>query len=209
VRRGAHGAASAEQVGLVLLVALLMLGTISALAARGPGEATPDLGLALARKIRCSPRLPGPCWRDPLTEAYGRPLAGLVRALAPEPRPVRGLVPVDFRYCRHESCAVPSTRSGLTASNRRVTAFTAVSDRRRSTGTVEVTYWLYRPGIGWSSAERTATAEDVVLHAGTPLLDVTNPRLVPLETLPGRNHYEFPAVEEPPWRWRVAGVYPG
>jgi hypothetical protein len=36
-----------------------------------------------------------------------------------------------------------------------------------------------------------------------------DPALVPLETLPGRNHYEFPAGEEPPWRWQVQGVYPG
>jgi len=32
---------------------------------------------------------------------------------------------------------------------------------------------------------------------------------VPLETLPGRNHYDFPASEEPPWRWQVPGVYGG
>ena len=33
--------------------------------------------------------------------------------------------------------------------------------------------------------------------------------LVPLETLPGRDHYEFPADERPPWQWNVRGVYPG
>ena len=27
--------------------------------------------------------------------------------------------------------------------------------------------------------------------------------LVPLETLDGRNQYDFAAGEEPPWRWRV------
>jgi hypothetical protein len=43
----------------------------------------------------------------------------------------------------------------------------------------------------------------------TPLLDTDHPRLVPLETLAGRNHVDFPPGEEPPWRWRVESVYPG
>ena len=34
------------------------------------------------------------------------------------------------------------------------------------------------------------------------------PALVPLETLDGRNQYEFAPGEEPPWRWRVESVYP-
>jgi hypothetical protein len=45
--------------------------------------------------------------------------------------------------------------------------------------------------------------------SGTPVLLEDNPALVPLETLPGRNHYEFPASEEPPWQWHVVGRYPG
>ena len=31
---------------------------------------------------------------------------------------------------------------------------------------------------------------------------------MPLETLDGRNQYEFAPGEEPPWRWRVPSVYP-
>ena len=203
-----------EQAGLVLLVALLLLAAISAFAAGPPNEQGRELGSAIARKLRCAPRLPGPCWRDPLTEAYRRPVAGLVRALAPQPGAVPGasglpLVPVDFRYCRRPSCAVPGNHSGLTSSNRRVTAFTSVVDRRRAGGPVEVTYWLYRPGVGWDRVTRRASSADVAAHASTPLLQAANPRLVPLETLPGRNHYEFPAAEEPPWRWQVQSVYPG
>jgi hypothetical protein len=214
VRVSDQGAASAEHAGLILLIALLLLAAISAIAARGPDEAGPELGSAIARKLRCAPRLPGPCWRDPLTEAYGRPLAGLVRALAPTPAAMVGadgtsLLPVDFRYCRRPSCAVPGERSGLTASNRRVTAFTSVVDHRRSEGDVEVTYWLYRPQLGWGRVTRRASAALVATSASTPLLESANPRLVPLETLPGRNHYDFPSREEPPWRWQVAGVYPG
>lgn len=196
------------------MIALLLLAAISALAARDPDREAPELGSALARKLRCAPRLPGPCWRDPLTEAYGRPLAGLVRALAPTPGTVVGpsgtpLVPVDFRYCRRPSCAVLGDRSDLTTSHRRVTAFTSVVDHRRATGSVEVTYWLYRPTIGWGRVTRHASPEQVAASASTPLLESANPRLVPLETLPGRNHYAFSATEKPPWRWRVPGVYPG
>jgi hypothetical protein len=209
-----RGAASVEQAGLVLLIGLLLVAAISAVATSGPEDAGPALGSALARKLRCAPRLPGPCWRDPLTEAYGRPLAGLVRALAPTPGAEPGpggasLVPVDFRYCRRLSCAVPSDRVGLTASNRRVTAFTSIEDHRRARGDVEVTYWLYRPALGWARVVRNADSAQVAAMASTPLLEATDPRLVPLETLAGRNHYDFPAREEPPWRWSVDGVYHG
>src|SRR5215208_1060109 len=117
------GAASAEHVGLVLLIALLLIGGIAALVAAPPTEEASRLGSSLDRKIRCPVRLPDPCWQDPLTEAYGRPVAGAVRALAPKPTPAMGpsglpLLPVDFRYCRSESCAVPGHRAGLTESNR-------------------------------------------------------------------------------------------
>ena len=132
--REQHGAASVEHVGLALLIALLMLGAVAALASGPPLDKGRELGTSLARKLRCAPRLPGPCWRDPLTEAYGRPLGGLVRALAPAPRVIGGLLPVDFRYCRSESCALPGPRPGLTASNRRVTAFVSVEDGRAGGG---------------------------------------------------------------------------
>ena len=192
---------------------MLMLGAVAALATGPPIGKGRELGTSLARKLRCAPRLPGPCWRDPLTEAYGRPLAGLVRALAPQPRAVRApsgaeLVPVDFRYCRSESCATAGPQVGLTAPNRRVTAFVAVDDGRRAGGIVTVTYWEYRPTLGWERTSRAATSADVEAAAKTPLLETDVPRLVALETLAGRNHYEFPAAEEPPWRWQVESVYP-
>ena len=198
----------------MLLVALLLLAAISALVAGPPDDRGRELGATIARKLRCAPRLPGPCWRDPLTEAYGRPVAGVVRALAPQPVAVAtpsglDLLPVDFRYCRRQSCAVPGERTGLTRSNRRVSVFTSVVDRRRAGGQVELTYWLYRPGAGWTRTTRHASAADVANHASTPLLETANPRLVPLETLSGRNHYQFPQSEEPPWRWQVESVYPG
>jgi hypothetical protein len=118
-------------------------------------------------------------------------------------------VPVDFRYCRSASCATPvpgSTR--LTASNRRTTAFVSVDDQRRSTGLAVITYWLYRPTIGWGRSVRRASSAEVAELASTPLLESQDPKLVPLETLHGRNHIGFAPGEEPPWRWRVESVYP-
>jgi hypothetical protein len=148
-----------------------------------------------------------------LTEAYGRPLAGAVRALAPAPETRPGpagepLLPVDFRRCRSAGCAAPGPRLGLTASNRRVTAFVSVDDRRRVEGVVEIVYWLYRPGVGWEQVTRLAASEDVAALASTPLLDEAVPVLVALETLDGRNQYDFTPAEVPPWRWEVESVYP-
>jgi hypothetical protein len=208
-----RGAASVEHVGLAILIAVLLLAGVAAFAAGPPTEESRELGTAITRKLRCAPRLPGPCWRDPLTEAYGRPLAGLVRALAPAPEARTGadglpLVGVDFRHCRRPSCAVPRD-DHLTESNRRTTAFTSVEDERRSGGGVEITYWIYRPTLRWEVVVRRADPEDVEAAANTQLLETADPKLVPLETLPGRNHYEFPPPEEPPWRWKVGSVYPG
>src|SRR5918996_2420262 len=99
-QRSQRGAASVEHAGLALLIALLVSAGVAALAAQPPGGEARELGTAIARKLRCAPRLPGPCWQDPLTEAYGRSLGGLARALAPVPVAVAGLLPVDFRRCR-------------------------------------------------------------------------------------------------------------
>jgi Flp pilus assembly pilin Flp len=208
-----RGAASVEHAGLALLVSLLLTAAIAA-AASGPLDGGRELGSALARKLRCAARAPDPCWRDPLTEAYGRSLAGAVRAFAPLPEALVGpgsgaLLPVDFRYCRRPSCAAPGPRSPLlTASNRRTTAYVSVEDDRRSSGEVTISYWFYRPSLGWQRLRRSAGSAGVSAHAATPLLESAVPVLVPLETLPGRNHYEFGPEEEPPWRWRVKGRYP-
>lgn len=218
MRTGRHdavrGAASVEHAGLALLIALAMLAGVAAFAAGPPVKAGRELGTAISRKLRCAPRLPGPCWRDPLTEAYGRALGGLVRALAPPAAPRTGpagvpLVGVDFRYCRTPSCATWTGDPRLTASSRRTSAFTSLVDRRRAGGEVQVTYWIYRPGLGWERIVRRATAAEVAAAAATPLLEEQNPKLVPLETLAGRNHYPFPPGELPPWRWSVESVYPG
>jgi hypothetical protein len=211
-----QGSASVEQAGLAALIALLLLVAIAAVAADGEIDGGRDLAGVIGRRIACAPHLPDACHHHPLVPAYGWPLARVVRALAPAPsaRPGPGglpLVPVDFRRCRRESCAVPrpGAETHLTTSGRRITAFTSVLDLRRSQGWVEVTYWLYRPTLGWERVVRHATEAEVEAASGTPVLLEDDPMLVPLETLPGRDQYDFPTGEEPPWRWKLESRYPG
>ena len=208
-----RGSASVEQAGLAGLVALLLLAAIAAVAGGGQVDAGRGLAAAIGKRLACGPRLPGACSHHPLVPAYGWPLARATRALAPAPAARPGptglpLVPVDFRRCRRASCAV-AAGPPLTASGRRTTAFTEIADRRRSLGWVELVYWLYRPGLGWERLVRRATQADIEAAAGVPVLIGDDPALVPLETLPGRNHYDFPAGERPPWQWHVPGRYPG
>jgi hypothetical protein len=192
---------------------LLLLAAIAAVAAGGEVKSGRDLAGAISRRHACAPHLPDACRHHPLVPAYGWPLARLVRALAPAPaaKPDPSglpLVPVDFRYCRRESCAI-ATGPHLTASGRRTTAFTQLEDRRRSLGWVELTYWLYRPGLGWEGVVRRADQTQIDAAGDVPVLLKDDPVLIPLETLPGRNHYDFPASERPPWQWHVRGLYPG
>lgn len=212
-----RGTASAEAAALTALIALLLLAAIAALAAGGEIEPQRGVGGTIARRLACAPRLPDPCRRHPLVPAYGWPLARLARALAPPPlaRPGPGglpLVPVDFRRCRRASCAVPlpgAAGQRLTTSGRRTTAFVSADDRRPSLGVVELTYWLYRPTLGWERVLRRAGAVEIAAASGVRVLLGDDPALVPLETLPGRDHYEFPPGEDPPWRWRVGSRHPG
>jgi hypothetical protein len=208
-----QGSATVEHAGLVALIALLLLVAIAALAAEGEIDPGRSLAGTIAKRLACAPRLPDGCRHHPLVPAYGWPLARLVRALAPVPIARPGpsglpLVPVDFRRCRSESCAVAADPH-LTASGRRTTAFTQILDRRRSLGWVEVTYWLYRPGIGWERLSRRAGRTQVEVASHIRVLLSDDPALVPLETLPGRDHYRFPRGERPPWQWHVPGLYPG
>ncbi len=212
-RDSERGSASVEQAGLVALVALLALAAIAAVAAGGKIDAGRSLAGTISKRIACAPRLPDACRHHPLVPAYGWPLARLARALVPAPEPLPGptglpLVPVDFRYCRRESCAVAAGLH-LTASRRRTTAFTELIDRRRSEGWVEIVYWLYRPGLGWQRIPRRAGQAQIEAASSTPVLLQDDPNLVPLETLPGRDQYDFPVGERPPWQWQIRGRYPG
>lgn len=186
---------------------------IAVVASGGEVKAGRELAGVIGKRIVCAPHLPDACHHHPLVPAYGWPLARLARALAPPPEALPGpdglpLVPVDFRRCRRPSCAV-AAGPHLTASNRRTTTFTQLIDHRAADGTVELIYWEYRPSLGWRAVRRTATSADVEAAANTEVLASQDPALVPLETLPGHDHYEFPATEEPPWRWQVDSRYPG
>lgn len=208
-----RGQATVEGAALAALMAFLLVAVIAAIAGGGEVKAGRDLAGAIGRRIVCAPHLPDACRHPALVPAYGWPLARLARALAPAPEALPAgddlpLVPVDFRRCRRESCAV-AAGPHLTASNRRTTDFTQLVDHRRTDGTVGFIFWEYRPTLGWRAVRRTAAAADVEAAAGTELLASQDPALVPLETLPGRNHYDFPAGEEPPWRWQVDARYPG
>jgi len=212
-----RGSATVEQTGLVLLLAAtfaLLLGMFVLAGEDGPGR---GLGERIANRIACGPREPDACRHHPAVEAYDWPLARALSALAPVPvaRPGpdgRALVPVDFRYCRTPGCAVPGAGPAglrLTASNRRVTAFTEVVDRRRTDGSAELIWWLYRPGIGWEAVRRTVGPAEIAAASGTRVLIADTPLLVPLETLDGRNHFRFPAAERPPWQWRLSSNFNG
>jgi hypothetical protein len=207
-----HGSASVEHVALAAMLALLIVAAIAALTASPPGPSARELGEVIGRRIACAPRYPVPCGRNPLALAYGFPVGKLIRYLAPEPTALAGaggtLLPVDFRYCRRPSCASPGSSPGTTASGRRVTGFTSVADRRQSGGGIRVTYWLYRPSLGWQRIDREGGAAEIDAASHLRLNLEDDPALVPLETLPGRDHYVFPAGEEPPWRWRIASRVP-
>ncbi len=215
--RSERGTASVEQAGLAALIALLLIAAIAALAASDGIDPHRSLGGTIARRLACAPRQPGACHHHPLVTAYGWPLARLVRALAPAPVALTGptglpLVPVGFRRCRRQSCAVPrpgATGLRLTTSARRTTAFVSIDDRRRSLGWVELTYWLYRPGLGWERIVRRAGQDEVEAASDVRVRHEDDPALVPLEILPGRDHYDFPPGEQPPWQWRIHGRYPG
>ena len=195
-----RGAASVEYLALAGLVGLLIVTGIAALVASPPSRGERELGEMIGRRIACSGRYPVPCGRNPLALAYGFPVGKLVRSLAPAPVVRGGELPVDFRYCRQPSCAHPGSDPGLTSSGRRVTEFVAVD---RPSGQVRVTYWLYRPGQRWERLVRVAGSGEIEAASHLRLSLEDDPALVPLETLPGKDHYKFPAAEVPPWRWRL------
>jgi hypothetical protein len=198
-----RGAASVEYLGLAGMIGLAIVVAIASLAASPPSRGDRELGEMLGRRIACPPRYPVPCGRNPLALAYGFSLGKLVRYLAPGPAVLGGELPVDFRYCRQPSCAAPGAEPGLTSSGRRTTEFVSVADLRPAGGRVRITYWLYRPGRPWQRVERTPAAAEVAAASGIRLNLEDIPALVPLETLPGRDHYAFPPPERPPWQWSL------
>ncbi len=202
--RRESGAASVEHAALVLLAAVVAFAAVAGARLVAKDDPTPDLASALLRKQRCAVAYPGPCWQDPLTEAYGRRIAGAVRALAPAVEAVGGLVGVDYRRCRGVRCATPrpgAEGAHLTLSGRRTAAFTSIAER--GDGSVAIDYWIYRPTIGWERVAVEAGVATLDRYAATPLPETADPQLIPLETTLGRDEARFPPAEEPPWRGRI------
>jgi hypothetical protein len=203
MRAPRRGAASVEYLALAGMIGALIVFAVAALVASPPTRGDRELGEMLARRIACPPRYPVPCGRNLLALAYGFPLGKLVRYLAPAAAAAAGELPVDFRYCRQASCALPGDDPGHTASGRRVTEFISLEDRRSSGGAVVIAYWLYRPGQRWQRITRTAGSTEIEAASQLRLSLEDDPALVPLETLPGRDHYAFPPGERPAWQWSL------
>lgn len=207
-----RGSATVEQVGIILLIAALFAVVVAVYLSgvrEPPGH---GLGIRIANRIACGPREPGVCRQHPTVSAYGWDLARAVRWLAPAPAASSApggalLVPVDFRYCQRPSCAAPAGDGRLTTANRRLTLFTEVMQLPGDGW--QITYWFYRPSLGWERVNRRAGPAELEAASGTRLLLEDSPRLVPLEILPGRNHYELPPGDDPPWRWKVEPLHEG
>jgi hypothetical protein len=167
-RSGERGQASPEWIGLVLLVALALVGAV------GAGVPVPgaDLARAVAARVACAAGIDRGCGgdRSALALAYGPELAGLVSESAPTLAYEPGMraVPVDFRSCRADACAEGADAGPVHQSlvGEPVTAFVHVVDCRdpeaavragydcsgERSGRVYIQYWLYYPGSATARA---------------------------------------------------------
>ena len=74
---------------------------------------------------------------------------------------------------------------------------------------VEITYWLYRPSLGWERHRPRRAAPREIEAASKLRLRVTdNPALVPLETLPGPKPLPLPGLRGAAMALEGAGCLP-
>lgn len=211
-RSNEAGSATVEQTGLLALLGLAMAAAVLLIAGGLGPETGRGLVTRIANRIACGPLEPGPCRRHPAVAAYGPSIAAALRAFAPaelvrQDGTGRNLLPVDYRRCRIPSCAeVDPTRPklDLSLSNRRTTLFTEAT---RSGGRLDLTWWAWRPGIGWEATRRSIGTAEAEAVRGTPVLLSDSPLLVPLEALDGRNHARFGPGERPPWQWASPSLH--
>lgn len=155
-----RGQGTVEWVGVLLIVALAMLGLV-AVGVRVPGA---SLARALADRIVCAAALADGCGDEPaLIATYGTEVGKLVRRHMPTILFEQGsrAVPVDFRRCRSTECG-DGAEDGLvhrTDERLPVTAFVHVVDCRPDqaeqteaagadcsggrAGNLYVQYWTY------------------------------------------------------------------
>jgi hypothetical protein len=140
-----RGQATAEWIGVVLVVAL----ALGALLAAGPRVDGRSFGGFLAHRIGCAVK--GGCSRmdEPLLLAYGSSDAELVRRYAPNIvyEPGTLTLPVDFRQCREHRCSDARDHRDLDVhrSLRGGTHATAFTHVVRDGGETFIQYWFYYP----------------------------------------------------------------
>jgi hypothetical protein len=149
-------------------------------------------GMALAdeigERIICAVRLTEDCRNEPrLRAANGPEVAALLRAHAPALLYEDGMttLPVDFRACRSDACAVGPDRGAVSRSEAgvRTVAFTHVIDCRPGhamgtmswggncsgtrAGNLYLQYWLYYPGS--ATAEGSTPLKGAIRRVSTAL----------------------------------------
>lgn len=159
--RDERGQSTVEWVGILLIVALLLIGLVGA-GVRISGTA---LARAVAARILCATSLADSCGGDEptLIAAYGTEVGELARRHMPSLLFEQGsrAVPVDFRHCRSTACGdgaehgyVRRTDAGLPVSafvhvidcRPDAIAFTEAAGARCSgsrAGDLYLQYWLY------------------------------------------------------------------
>jgi hypothetical protein len=137
-----RGQATVEWIGLLLIVAILLVGLMAAAGVRLPGA---DLARAIASRLLCAAAFADHCGDEPILIAtYGSEVGKLVREHMPTMLFEEGsrALPVDFRRCRDTACGDGSARGLVheTDAGLPVTAFVHVIER---TGYLYIQYWLY------------------------------------------------------------------
>jgi hypothetical protein len=171
--RGEEGQGTVEWIGLVLVVALVVLGLAAALGPRIPGG---SFARAIAERMICAVELSDSCDEESeLESAYGAEIAALAGEHAPRLRYERGMtaLPVDYRRCREDACSrgAATGRIWRSSSGEPVVAFVHAVDcrpvaiaRARRDGAecsgprrdnLYLQYWFYYAG--------SATAEGSVI----------------------------------------------
>jgi hypothetical protein len=159
-----RGQSTVEWLGLVLLVALALAAVGWGIGMRPPGAGAAE---AVATRLVCAVRLTEDCRAEPqLAPSHGAERAALLRAHAPAILYEDGMtaVPVDFRNCRADPCAVGAAEGKVAGSlaGNRIVAFTHAIDCRSGAiaeteaagadcsgerrGRLYLQYWFYYPG---------------------------------------------------------------